>query len=323
MGREPEELQFLGIFGIFNEAYNIIVSWGRIFSQVTLAFIVPLSFICLAQIELCDLLFPEAETMYHQQDDGLFSLFLRRLTSEWAGFWIFMVMYHIFLLVLSVPSNSAFVYTIACVLPTVWKRLMITFLWAFVITFLCYFFTAQMVFLPVGIVLLSLSETSTLQTFDIFYYIVIIIYVIEYVYISVIWHLASVVSVFEESYGYKALLKSKALLKGKMWIASVIFIMLQISFMIILLAFDNVVAHGRIGVIGIIVCLGIFCVLLLSILIHFALAIQTVLYFVCKSCHKENIDKSCLAEHLEAYSVGDSEPPIRDKNIQLDQQHEV
>ncbi|RZC66091.1 hypothetical protein C5167_009786 [Papaver somniferum] len=99
MDRKPEELQFLGIFGVFNEAYSITVSWRKIFSQIALAFILPLSVV---------------EIMYHQQDDGLFSFFLPRLTSEWAGFWIFMVIYHLFLHVLSLLSTSAVVYTIAC-----------------------------------------------------------------------------------------------------------------------------------------------------------------------------------------------------------------
>ncbi|RZC44227.1 hypothetical protein C5167_037178 [Papaver somniferum] len=158
----------------------------------------------------------------------------------------------------------------------------------------------------------------TARGWDILLVIMIILYAIGFVYISVIWHLASVVSLLEESYGYKASLKSKALIKGKMWITSVIFIILQNSFMIILVGFEKLVAHGRIGVTGK-VCFGIICLLLLSILIHFALVIQTVVYFVCKSYHHENIDKSCLGEHLEAYNLGDYVPPIRNKDIQLEQ----
>ncbi|KAI3972023.1 hypothetical protein MKW92_040181 [Papaver armeniacum] len=100
--------------------------------------------------------------------------------------------------------------------------------------------------------------------------------------------------------------------------ASVIFIILQNSFMIILVGFEKLIAHGRIGVTGK-VCLGIICLLLMSILIHFALVIQTVVYFICKSYHHENIDKSCLGEHLKAYNLGDYVPLIRNKDIKLEQ----
>ncbi|KAI3886431.1 hypothetical protein MKX03_036718 [Papaver bracteatum] len=212
--------------------------------------------------------------MHHQQDDVLFSFFLHRLTSEWAGFWIFMVLYHIFLLVLSLLSTSAVAYTMACA------------------------YTKKEI---------NFSEvTSVVPTY----------------FCRVIWHLASVVSVFEESYGYKALLRSKALIEGKIWIASVIFITLQISSMIVLDAFNNLVANGRIGIMGK-VSLGVFCFLLLSILIHIGLVVQTIVYFVCKSYHHENIDKSWLAEHLEAYNVGDYDPLMGDKDIQLEQSSEV
>ncbi|KAI3903650.1 hypothetical protein MKW98_032304 [Papaver atlanticum] len=271
MDREPEELQHLGFYGIYKEAYNITASSRKIFSQITLAFILPLSFICLAQTKISDLLFP--------------------IVMQNAAFYRFKVLYHIFLLVLSLLSTSAVVYTSACaytfteitfnkvvsVVPTVWKRLMITFLWATVIMFLYNLFA-----------------------------------------ILVIWHLASVVSVLEESYGYKAFLKSKALIKGKMLIAFVVFIKLEISFMVVLFAFENLVAHGRIGVMGKII-LGIFCLMLLSILIYFALVIQTVVYLVSKSYHHENMDKSCLNEHLEAYNLGDHVPLTEDKDIQSEE----
>ncbi|KAI3958731.1 hypothetical protein MKX01_023407 [Papaver californicum] len=332
MDREPEELQFLGFFGIYREAYNIIASWRKIFSQIALAFILPLSFIYLAQIETSELIF--SKIMHNEQSlewtrsgSARYNRIQDRITSEMTAFWIFKVMYHVFLLVLSLFSTSAVVYTIACayttkeitfkkvisVVPTVWKRLMITFLWTFAIMFLYNLFTALMVLL-----LILTVGVSNDAAFAILFVIVAIIWAIGFVYISVVWHLASVVSVLEESYGYKAFLKSKALIKGKMLIASVIFIALEISFMVVLSAFENLVAHGRTGAVGK-VSLGIFCFLLLSILIHFALVIQTVVYFVCKSYHHENIDKSCLADHLEAYNLGDYAPLIRDKDIQLEQ----
>ncbi|XP_026390395.1 uncharacterized protein LOC113285868 [Papaver somniferum] len=300
MDSEEEGLQFLGFFGIYREAYNIITSRRKIFSQITLAFVLPLSFIYLAQTKISDLFFPK---MMHNQEKELLTFFAYfRLSSEFTAFLIFKVMYLIFLLVLSLFSTSAIVYTVACayttkeitfvkvasVVPTVWKRLMITFLWTSIVMFLYNFFTMIILFFLV--VPVSLSHGGrTPAAIDILSNIVVIIWAIGFVYVSVIWHLASVVSVLEESYGYKAFLKSKALIKGLM---------------------------GK-------VILGLFCFSLLSILISFALVIQTVVYFVCKSYHHENIDKSCLDEHLDAYNLGDYVPLIKDKDIQLEQSSEV
>ncbi|KAI3903653.1 hypothetical protein MKW98_032307 [Papaver atlanticum] len=330
MDREPEELQFLGFFGIFSEAYNIIVSRRKIFSQITLAFILPLSFIYLAQTKISDLL---SSKIIDIPKDGLPSFFLFGLTSEFGlikfiryglasqfGLLLLRVMYHIFLLVffasLYIGGCLYNCFKVISVVPTVWKRLMITFLWTFLIMFLYNLFTILMVLSVIPAIVGPSNGLDGLGTYLIIGFIGNIGYGIGFIYISMIWHLASVVSVLEKSYGYKAILKSK------IWIASVIFITLQTYHMIVLVAFDNLVANGRIGIMGK-VSLGVFCFLLLSILIHFALVVQTIVYLVCKSYHHENIDKSCLGEHLEAYNVGDYVPLMGDKDIQLEQSSEV
>ncbi|OVA01991.1 hypothetical protein BVC80_1465g2 [Macleaya cordata] len=334
MDREPEELQFMGFYGIYREAYKIIVSWRKIFLQITLSFILPLSFIYLAQMEISELLFEKIIHNEHtlqrtRTGSPMHNRIHDRISSERATYWTFKAIYHIFLLILSLLSTSAVVYTIACiytskeitfkkvmsVVPKVWKRLMITFLWNFFILFLYNFFAILLLILLV--ITVGLYENQI--AFILLLVVLIICYFIGFVYISVIWHLASVISVLEDSYGFKAFKKSKALIKGKMWIASAIFIKLQGSFFVVLMAFQSLVVHGNsLGAAGK-VSFGIFCFLLLSILIHFALVIQTIVYFVCKSYHHENIDKSCLAEHLEVYYLGDYLPLIRDKDVQLEQ----
>ncbi|KAI3903654.1 hypothetical protein MKW98_032308 [Papaver atlanticum] len=329
MDRELEKLQFLGFFEIYREAYHITASSKKIFSQIALAFILPLSLIYLAQFEISDLLFPKIMHNLRNLKYGVLELFWYHSISELANFLIFQVMYHIFLLVLSLLSTSAVAYTIACayttkeisfkkvtsVVPAIWKRLLITFLWAFLIMILYNFFAILYAMLILVLVGVALGRQSDGDGFHILFHINIVIYTSGLAYIGVIWHLASVVSVLEESYGYKAILKSKALIKGKTSIALVVFIELQISFMVVLSTFEILVTHGRIGVMGK-VSLGIFCFLLLSFFIHFALVIQTVVYFVCKSYHQEHIDKSCLAEHLEAY---DYVPLTEDRDIQLEE----
>ncbi|KAF8404360.1 hypothetical protein HHK36_009243 [Tetracentron sinense] len=329
MDREPEELQFLGLFGVYKEAYKIIFSCRKIFSQITLALILPLSFIFLAHIEISELLFGK---IIHNEyaldntriDSPRYSRISDRLSSEWITFWLFKAAYFIFLLILSLLSTSAVVYTIACiytskelsfkkvmsVVPKVWKRLMVTSLSTFAIVF-CYNIVA-MLFLILWMFLIGPTDIGIAVLV-----ILMILYFIGFVYMSIVWQLASVVSVLEDTYGIQAMIKSKALIKGKMWVSSAIFLMLNLSFIFIQVAFENLVVHGEFQGMGSRIGYGILCFFLLFKLILFGLVIQTVIYFVCKSYHHENIDKSSLADHLETY-LGEY-VPLKGKDVQLEQ----
>jgi len=139
------------------------------------------------------------------------------------------------------------------------------------------------------------------------------------VYMSIIWQLASVVTVLEESYGFKAMIKSKNLIKGKIWVAIAIFFKLNFTFVFLQFVFGRNVVHGyyswnmfqR-------ALIGILCLLVLFKLILFGLVVQTIIYFVCKSYHHENIDKSALSNRLEDIYLGDY-LPLKSKDVQLEQ----
>ncbi|PPS04952.1 hypothetical protein GOBAR_AA15706 [Gossypium barbadense] len=102
-------------------------------------------------------------------------------------------------------------------------------------------------------------------------------------YLATIWHLATTVSVLEEAYGFAAM---------------------------------RLVVEGTDMGMATRVVYAIICFLLLSTGILFQLVIQTVVYFVCKSYHHENIDKSSLSDHLEVYMLGDY-APLKAKDVQL------
>ncbi|KAK9292094.1 hypothetical protein L1049_020050 [Liquidambar formosana] len=328
MDREQEEIQFLGLFGIFKESFNIIFSWRKIFTQITLALILPLSFIFLAHIEFSELLFYKIlhdEHMLHHTREGTprYSKLSDVISSDWITFWLFKAAYLLFVLILSLLSTSAVVYTVACiytakeitfkkvmsVVPKVWKRLMVTFIWNFVIVF-AYNIIAIIVIIVWS--LLATNEAIAITTFVLLF----IIYMMGLVYISIVWHLASVVTVLEDSCGIKAMVKSKALIKGKMGVAVVIFLLLMLCSIGIQVVFQLFVVFGLAPSTGMRIFYGIGCLLLLIGLILFGLTIQTVVYFVCKSYHHENIDKSSLADHLEVY-LGDY-VPLKAKDVQLE-----
>ncbi|XP_027093799.1 uncharacterized protein [Coffea arabica] len=330
MDREQEEMQFLGLFGIYAEAYKVVFRWRKIFSKITLSLILPLSFIFLAHIEISHLLkikIIHTENQLHRaQSEPQKSKKLTDLVwSELAILWLFNITYFTFLLIFSLLSTSAVVYTVASiytgreitfkkvmsVVPKVWKRLVVTFL----CTFLAFFAYNLIALLVLMILTMTLGETSIGAVLLI---LLLIVYILVFVYMTIIWQLASVVSVLEDSYGIKAMMKSQELIKGKMLISIVIFFKLNLSLAAIQLLFYAHVVHGgwKFGVLyrlG----LGMLCLLLLFKLILFGLVIQTIVYFVCKSYHHENIDKSALSDHLEAY-LGEY-VPLKSKDVQLEQ----
>ncbi|XP_073120955.1 uncharacterized protein [Henckelia pumila] len=335
MDLEQEEMQFLGVFGIYFEAYKLIFRWKKIFSQITLTLILPLAFIFLAHEEVSTTLYWKIrfnEFRLHHTEAGTpkYDRLSDLVSSEWATYILLKGLYFTFLLIFSLLSTSAVVYTVACaytsreitfrkvmsVVPKVWKRVMVTFLCAFLAVF-CY----NMLFgLIIYLWAVTIAYVRGLGPGILL--LVVMLYPIGFVYMSIIWHLASVVSVLEDLHGFKAMLKSKDLIKGKMIVATVIFFMLNLSLGMIYWFFRACVVFAigwrgseTLRIIG----YGALCLLLLFKLILFGLVLQTIIYFVCKSYHHENIDKSALSDHLEAY-LGDY-VPLKAQDVQLEEYH--
>ncbi|KAI8004625.1 hypothetical protein LOK49_LG08G01452 [Camellia lanceoleosa] len=331
MDREQEEMQFLGLFGIYAESYKIIIAWRKIFSQISLAFILPLSFVFLAHLEVYALLFSKIRHDEYQLSGTLDGMQKHNklsdlVSSETTILWLFRLAYFTCFLVFSLLSTIAVVYTITSiyttrsvtfkkvmsVVPKVWKRLMVTFLCIFFTLFL-YYVVAALFILWAFTVRDNDAAASVLR-------IMFRLYAIGFIYLTIVWQIASVVSVLEDSYGFKAMIKSKNLIKGKTWITIVIFFKLNLAMVAIEILFEKLVVHGgeSVSVAGR-VGFGILCLLLLLTLFLFGLVIQTVIYFVCKSYHHENIDKSTLSDHLEVY-LGEY-ASVTAKDVQLEQAH--
>ncbi|XP_039020782.1 uncharacterized protein LOC120152670 [Hibiscus syriacus] len=328
MDREQEEMQFLGFFGIYTESFKLIISCRKIFSKISLSLITPLSFIVLLHMEVSSLLFCKimhTEVELQQTPSPAKSRKLSDLiSSELAFFWLFKAAYLTLYLIFSLLSTAAVVYTIACiytareltfgkvmsVVPRVWKRLMVTFLCT-IATMFVYHVATIFILVSCGLLLMQTDYVDAVLA------LVLLFYFVGFLYMTIIWQLASVVSVLEEAYGFQAMMKSKSLIKGKLWVATAIFVKLIVSFFIIQTAFQTLVVDGSIQGMGKRVVYAILCFLLLSKMILFGLVVQTVIYFVCKSYHHENIDKSSLSDHLDVY-LGEY-VPLKPKDVQLEQ----
>ncbi|PIN20796.1 hypothetical protein CDL12_06520 [Handroanthus impetiginosus] len=313
MDRRQEEMQFLGVFGILKESFNIVSSWRKIFTQITLSLMIPLSFIYLAQIEISVLIFTNVmtnENILERTPEGTSShnKVSDLLSSELRTFILFKLGYSIFFIILALLSTSAVVYTIACiytakeitfkkvmsVVPKVWRRLMVTFLWNFLIIFA--YNIMSMLVLILGIFVLGSIPVLLI----VFLVLFLFVYLIGFFYITIIWHLAAVVSVLEESYGLNAMAKSQALIKGKMGVSVAVFFLAGLCFFGVQKTFEFLVVLVDDGI-GKRMGFGVLSLVLMSIVMLFGLITQTIIYFVCKSYHNENIDKSSLADHLGSY----------------------
>ncbi|XP_062073197.1 uncharacterized protein LOC133777548 [Humulus lupulus] len=332
MDIEQEEMQFLGVFDIFKEAYKIILTCRKIFSQITLTLIFPLSLLILIHIQVSDILFRniihnEFVLVDTQVGTTKYNSLSRHISSEWTYFWLFKALYFTFLLIFSLLSTSAVVYTVASVytardlsfkkvisvVPRVWKRLMVTFLWTF-LAFFAYNLVAFIIMILVAVVLFEFSYNWGMGLLVVLG----LLYGVGFVYLSLIWQLASVVSVLEDVRGIQAMNKSKALIKGKMWTSIFLFGILTVLSFVFQFTFQKLVVHGwSFGMFGR-VAFGVVCLLVFVKLMLLGLVIQTILYFVCKSYHHENIDKSALSNHLEVYLLGEY-VPIKAKDVQLEQ----
>lgn len=322
MDKPQEEMQEVGFFGIYKESVKTILLWKKIFTQITLTFILPMSFIFLAHIVVAEIIDWKIEgdedRLYRRDGD---SHLYHKLSSEWIGYWIFRLIYMSFLLLFSLLSTAAVVYTIAAaysgdevtfkkvlkIVPKVWKRLSLTFLWTYLGFFIYNVVT--------GVVFFIWATTTTDSTFAVVvFYILLSMYLIGFIYITVIWQLASVVTVLESSYGLKAMMKGNALIKGKRWLSWFTFFGLYCIFVGILILFYLFVWYGFVGIL-----VGLVCVFLLMNLFLLGYVVQTMLYLVCKSYHREPIDKMGLSTQLGGY-LGEFEPAFKaNKDIQLGQ----
>lgn len=199
-----------------------------------------------------------------------------------------------FSLTLPIFWTSAAVYTIACiytaeettytkvmqvVVRKVWKRLMITYILNFLIFFA--FIIGALLVIIQWPVTLEPSATGIMVA------IILLVYLSGILYISFVCHLANVVSVLEDLYGIQAMLKSNSLIKGNTGLSAALFLIHNLCFLGIHLGFEASAGGGDSSW-GMLLRIFLWA-MLMSMLILFGLVIQTIIYFICKSYHHENI----------------------------------
>ncbi|KAG0573189.1 hypothetical protein KC19_VG156200 [Ceratodon purpureus] len=313
MDREPDEMRNLGVVGICKEAYNILQLHIRLFLSLALTLVLPLGVVVFCHSLITRPLWKKIHHNSHElqmetPDSPAAHDTQGRLDAELFGLGVITVFYMIFVLAFSLLSTAAIVYSVACiytakglsytkvlsVIPKVWERLMFTFLWAHCLIFLYYF-----VFFIIIILFLLIQNASGISVL-IPGIVVTVVFYCFLVYFNLVWHLASVVSVLEDSCGIGALKKSVDLIKGKRWVACSVFFLYAFCTSLVLTSCNHLVSghhhmHSMFGRV-----FFVFVLLLLwTAVTLIGILVQTVVYFVCKSFHHESIDRYALSEHLD------------------------
>lgn len=299
MDTSPEEIGFAGVLGILSEAVKLLRSYSRHFFYMAGTLVLPLGIFLFSHSLATDpLLHKLARMGRHQQ-----------LDAEFVGLYILAVLYIILVLALSLFATAAIVYSVACiytgkglsymkvmtVVPKVWSRLMNTFLWAHI---LVSFYYAGFIMLLLAF--LFIQETSRVSMT----FLMIpsgLVFNVFLVHFNLVWHLASVVCVLEDTKGVSAMKRSNCLIQGKRLTGFYLFCIYAACMVGLLVLFGAGLAkHSQLGRV---VLAGLLLVLWTAVTLV-AIVIQSIFYFVCKAYHQESIDRSALAEKLDGY-LGD------------------
>lgn len=305
-----QELKRLGFFGILKESLKLIFSHKKLFAQISLALLIPISIILEVKI-LTAILF--SFNMFKNRDEPEdFTVFIIPQYStlnisymasfKWVAFWLLSeITYLILLLVLSILSTVTIAYTTASIykskdttfkkaaaaVPKLWKPVLITFLLVFAVTFAYDYILGPVL----GLILRLLFFKKFAVLKIVIGVILTVLYIVVFVYITLIWHVGTVVSALENDiYGLKAIIKGRNLLKGKMKASVAVFVVLLALSAGIDTAFVLVVVYETIRIWAVRIGVGILLVLLKLLMVLLGLVAQTVIYFVCKSYHDENFE---------------------------------
>ncbi|OWM71172.1 hypothetical protein CDL15_Pgr011299 [Punica granatum] len=306
-----ERHKFLGACGMFRESFRVITARKKLFAQITLALILPLCALLLAQSTVTQLILLntlKTDGGSRLDTDGNIPEYMALLYNKygWVVVLAIKVVYFTLVVIFSLLATSAVVYMVACVyiskdatfkkvmtvVPKVWLRLIVTFLWIFLV-----FVVYTLIF--VGLLFLCLLFSRVIEI--VLLVILVVAYVVGIVYITIVSELAYVVSLLEDVYGRKALSRSKALLKGKLWTVVGLFVLLSVCSGLVEFGFEVLVVLGLVHIIALKVLVGVVIWFLFAFVTLVGLVTFIVIYFVCKSYLHEDLDMAIIADHLNFY----------------------
>lgn len=318
---------------MYRESYRIILSSRKPFTQIILAYILPLSLISLASTHLSDP--PFAAIMAYQSKKNVTeSQVLTSVSTNISDllaspsflYWSYQVTYTIYSLIFSLLATSAVIQATASiysgqeltftkirsVVPKMLKGLILTYFSIFLV--LSTYHIIAFLVLGLSIVAFGPNTNAGISILVL----VVVFYLMGLLYMTVIWQLAPTVSVLEDLNGFQAMERSKKLIEGKMVVSTIIILKMGLLHYMLQKALERMVMKGDQWSVG----MGMHrlgyasvCLSLLLLLGLFERVVQTVIYFACKSYHHENVDKFELSEYLQVYTQENRDPKVEKSDI--------
>ncbi|MCL7040998.1 hypothetical protein MKW94_025732 [Papaver nudicaule] len=301
-----EDLKFFNAPQIIKEAVRIPAKTSPLkFSLITLTLILPLSLFQLLFEIHTSILFYIVDDYFSGDDSSPSYKELTRTYSIQEFFYI------LSLFLFSLLSTSAVVFTVASLyaskpvsfiptllaIPRIFKHLVITFFNVLLLMIVNYFAYC----IPIAVLdWLNVNEALMWGFVIIFP----MVYDLVHIFVTALWHLASVISVLEPNvYGLAAMKKSKQLLQGRTKIAFGLANWYLGATWTVQLVFQLAMqSHVHIMVK---LLFGMLCLFMLVAVNLTGLLVQSVFFFACKSHHNQVVDKKALYDHLGGYDLGD------------------
>uniref|UniRef100_A0ACD5WG44 Uncharacterized protein n=1 Tax=Avena sativa TaxID=4498 RepID=A0ACD5WG44_AVESA len=304
-----QDLAALGAGDVIRLSAKIPRAAPRTFALLAACLVFPLSFAVLAHSLFTHPILRRLKTSDYTAD-----------AAQWIALFGYQFLYLIFLFTFSLLSTAAAVFTVASLyaakpasiasslsaLPTILPRLLRTFLWVSLLMFAYNtVFVIALIFLI--IVFVPSPTTPPSLIFLIALLLLVFVFLAIHVYISALWHLASVISVLEPICGLAAMSKSRQLLQGRTGTAAVLVVSYFAACGLTASMFYSGVVKGRgeEGSFGLSVpgkiLVGALMVSVLVIVNLLGLLVQSVFYYACKAFHNQQIDRTQLYVHLGDY----------------------
>lgn len=306
-------VQNLGFCGVIKQSQSVLCSRKKLFLAIASTLTLPLCFITLAHGFALDPLISRIQSYEDESDSGDVDTntdrsLHNRIRADRIRLGVLLAVYVLLVLVFSLLSTAATVYSVACiytkhpltyrkvfsVLPRVWRRLFVTFVWAFVVVF---FLVGA--FLAIVLFVLLVFYRLKFIVAEVLWWLASIVFAMLLFHFTCVFCIANVVSVLEESYGFRALIKSHRLLKGKRVVSYTLYALYLLFSAVIVIGFDG--SMFNLDSIALEVLITIVFSVFLAIVNQFSIVIFTILYFVYKAFHHESIDMLALSDHLGAY----------------------
>ncbi|XP_066312736.1 uncharacterized protein [Miscanthus floridulus] len=318
------DLAALGAAELVRVSASIPRAAPRTFALLTACLVFPLSFAVLAHSLFTHPILRRIQGATHNE------------LAQWLRLFAYQFLYLIVLFTFSLLSTAAAVFTVASLyaakpasissslaaLPPILPRLLRTFLWVSLLMLAYHLVFALTVLLLIVVFIPNASESAPPSlSFVLFLVVVVFVFLGIHVYISALWHLASVISVLEPLCGLAAMAKSKQLLQGRTGTAATLVVSYFAVCGVTSLLFRAAVVKGRAEegsfglalpgrlLVGAVLVCVLVCVNLLGLLV------QSVFYYACKAFHNQQIDRTALYEHLGGY-LGEYVP--LKSNIQME-----